>query len=132
MILKDLPIDNKPREKALSNGIETLSDAELLAIIIRSGYKGKSAIEIGYDLISSFNGLTNLSNCEYSDLNKIKGLKKAKTLSLLATIEFSKRVNYKPLELKRFSSSKDIYLTFEPKLGLLKQEVCIVIYFNKI
>ena len=57
-----IPKNERPREKAFINGIETLSDCELLAILIQSGTKNKSAIDISNDLISNFNGLENVFN----------------------------------------------------------------------
>ena len=130
MILKELPSEQKPREKALVKGIDSLSDAELLAILLRSGYRGKSAIEVGYELLSKYDGLTGIANTSIHQLVKTKGLGKAKSLSLLAAIEFAKRINYKPYELTKFSGPEEIYKYFEPKLGLLEQEKCAVIYFN--
>lgn len=91
MKINDIPYSERPREKALLNGIESLSNVELLAIIIRSGTRNRSAIELAYEVINSYNSLTNLMNASISELNKIKGLNNAKSISILASLEFAKR-----------------------------------------
>lgn len=91
MKINEIPYSERPREKALLNGINSLSNVELLAIIIRSGTKNRSAIEVAYELINSYNSLSNLMNASISELNKIKGLNNAKSISILASLEFAKR-----------------------------------------
>lgn len=91
MKIEDIPYSERPREKALLHGISTLSNVELLAIIIRNGTKNNSAIEVAYEVINSFKSLNNLMNCSISELNQIKGLNNAKSIAILASLEFAKR-----------------------------------------
>ena len=90
MKIADIPENLRPRDKALQYGIEELSDQELLAIIIGSGVRGHSCIEIAGELLSTYaNSLETLSNTNYRSLLAHKGLKKSIALRLLATFEFS-------------------------------------------
>lgn len=90
--IKNLPIEARPREKANRYGIQTLSDVELLAIIIGSGTKQNSAIDIAHAMIYSSGGLSYLSNTSPSEYKNFKGISNAQCLKLLACFEISKRV----------------------------------------
>ncbi len=91
MNIKEIPLIERPREKAFLKGINSLNNYELLAIIIGSGVKNKNAIEISSELINYFNGLSNLFEQSYIELSKIKGLSKIKSLKLNAFFELCKR-----------------------------------------
>ena len=92
MSLKDISIYDRPREKAEIYGVKTLSDIELLAIIIETGYHGENVLSLAAKLLEKSGGLSNLSKLNLSELN-IKGLKKAKSIRLLAAIELGKRAS---------------------------------------
>lgn len=89
--IKDLPVHERPREKAIRYGIETLADYELLALIIGSGYKGHSALDVSYDLLSKKSGLINVIGLPYVTLSKYSGIGKDKALKILAAFEIAKR-----------------------------------------
>ena len=129
--LNNLPISERPREKAVIHGVSSLSNAELLALIIRSGYKDMSVIELSYKLLSEFDGLKNLSNASLNELMKIKGIKDAKAIELLACFEISRRINDSNLfESVEVKSSRDIYEIFKYKLKDEKQEMFYTIFLN--
>lgn len=88
-----MPLSERPIEKAYLQGLTSLNNYELLAIIIGSGVKNKNAIEISFDIINYFNGLENLFNQNYKQLIKFKGLNKIKSLRLNAFFELCKRKN---------------------------------------
>ena len=93
MRISDIPENLRPREKALQYGIEELSDQELLALIIGSGVRGHSAIDIAGELLSTYAySLEALSNTNYQSLLGHLGLKESIALRLLATFEFHKRL----------------------------------------
>ena len=92
--IKDLPISERPREKLYSHGPEFLSNAELLAIIIRTGHKEDSALDVAQRILNLDNkGLPFLSNASIEQLTEIKGIGECKAAQILAAIEIGKRVN---------------------------------------
>ncbi|WP_340680510.1 DNA repair protein RadC [Paraglaciecola sp.] len=91
MKITDWPIDERPREKLLKLGCEALSDAELLAIFLRTGIKGSSAVDLARTLLNHFGNLRVLLNASERDFCQVKGLGQAKYVQLQACIEMSKR-----------------------------------------
>src|SRR4030043_2243014 len=89
--IKNWPKSERPRELLLEKGPEFVSDAGLVAILLRIGIKGKDAVSLGRDLINQFGGLRDLLNANRKDLGKIKGLGPAKISQLLAATEIAKR-----------------------------------------
>lgn len=93
MKIASLNFEDRPREKALMNGISSLSDSELVAILISSGYKGESSLEVSTKLFNQYPNLNSLSSISYQELKSFKGLGKAKSLVLLSTFELARRIN---------------------------------------
>jgi DNA repair protein RadC len=91
MPITDWPEDERPREKLLQRGANALSDAELLAIFLRIGIPGKTALDIARELLSEFNGLRGLMEADQKHFCAIKGLGSAKYAQLQATLELSRR-----------------------------------------
>lgn len=92
--IKDLPISERPREKLYSYGPESLSNAELIAIIIRTGHKEDTAIDVAQRILNLDNkGLPFLSNATLEQLTSIKGIGECKASQILAAIEIGKRIN---------------------------------------
>ena len=93
MPLKDLPPDARPREKLLARGPGALGDAELLALLLRTGLAGKGVLQLAQELLDSFGGLAGLLHASADDLKRIKGLGgSAKRAELLAVLELARRV----------------------------------------
>jgi len=90
--IKDLSPLERPREKLLEYGADTLSDTELLAILLRTGTKDKSALELADELMTKFGGLRGLCGRDYDDFKKIKGINDAKLATIVATLEISTRI----------------------------------------
>lgn len=90
-LIADLPVDDRPRERLLTHGAETLSDAELVAILLGSGVRGKNAIQLARELLA--NGLSSLRRCETSYLASINGIGPAKAARLAAALEMSRRID---------------------------------------
>ena len=88
MAISDWPPAERPRERLLANGAKTLSDAELLAVILRTGVRGKSAVELGRDLLTRFKGVAGLFG---ADLSGVRGLGPAKRAQFEAVIELARR-----------------------------------------
>lgn len=91
MPITDWPINERPREKLLHQGANTLSDAELLAIFLRTGIKGKTAVDLARDIISHFQGLRNLLLADKNEFCQFSGLGEAKYAQLQAVLELSRR-----------------------------------------
>src|SRR6266700_1624326 len=91
MTLADWPSDERPRERLLKHGAAALSKAELLAIFLRTGIAGRTAIELGQDLMVRFGGLNRLSGASLDEIATIRGLGPAKYVQLQAVVEMVRR-----------------------------------------
>src|SRR3989338_5731057 len=121
MKIKDLPDSSKPRERFLKHGAEALSDAELFAIILRTGLVGENVMEMANRLISKF-GLVNLFDCSLKELQQIKGIGPSKAMQLLAMSELGKRYNQEKNAIKKITCSEDVFKLFHARLRDKKQE----------
>lgn len=92
VLLKDLPKEDLPRERLISNGVSNLSNEELIAILLRTGTKNSSAKNLADNVISYSKGIKNLKNITIQELTKIKGMGIAKSTNLIAALELGKRV----------------------------------------
>jgi DNA repair protein RadC len=99
--IKDLPEDERPREKLLKYGADKLSDTELLAIILRTGTKGKSVIEMAEEILKNAGGtFRGLAGKDTEDITKMLGVKNAKVATVAAALEISRRVSKQILKDK--------------------------------
>ena len=90
--MKDMPVSSRPRERLLQEGPEVLSEADLLAVILRTGSAESSASELATALINHFGGLKQIVNASINDLRVFKGIGPAKTAQIIAALELGKRV----------------------------------------
>ena len=132
MKVKDLPLDDRPREKLLLRGSQSLSDAELLAILLRTGTKGKSVLNISYELIEENLNLAVLASKHPSHFIKKKGIGKDKAATLLAVFEISRRIlsQSKNSYEKKITSPQDVAEMFIPLLKDELKEKFILICLN--
>ena len=132
LTVKELPLDDRPREKLLLRGAQSLSDAELVAILLRTGKKGKSVIEIARDLINSEGNLAMLATKSVDSLQKISGIGKDKAAALAAAFELSRRILSQPkwLSNKKITSPQDVAEIFIPILRDDNKEKFIVVCLN--
>ena len=121
MKIKDLPDSSKPRERFIKHGPEALSDAELFAIILRTGLVGENVMEMSNRLISKF-GLVNLFDCSLKELQEIKGVGPNKAMQLLAMSELGKRYNQEKNSVKKITCAEDVFKLFHTRLRDKKQE----------
>jgi DNA repair protein RadC len=124
--------DDRPREKLLSKGVDALTDAELLAIIINKGHKQKSAIELAKEILrSTASNLCELGKQSVRQLKKIRGVGDAKAMAIIAAIELSRRrqASY-TLQRKTVRTGSDAALYFKPMLGDNATESFHVMYLN--
>lgn len=127
--VKDLPLDDRPREKLLMRGAQNLTDAELIAILLRTGTKGRSVIKVAQDLIDNEGNLAVISSKSSPVLQKQKGIGKDKAATLLAAFEISKRILYqsKWFSNKKITSPAEIAEIFIPLLHDELKERFIVV-----
>ncbi len=129
MKIKDLPDSSKPRERFLKHGKEALSDAELFAILLRTGYKGENVIEMSNRLIKEY-GLDKLFDCSLKELQKIKGIGPSKAMQILTIAELSKRHSQTKNQIKKITCAKDVFDCFYDQLKDEKQEFFYVLLLN--
>lgn len=132
MTVKELPSDDRPREKLLQKGAESLSDAELIAILLRTGRKGKSVLEISQELINDEKNLALLATRSVKSLTKISGIGNDKAVTLAAAFELSRRIlsQSKWRSDKKITSPQDIADIFIPILRDEVKEKFIVVCLN--
>ncbi len=130
--VKDIPLDDRPREKLLLRGAQSLTDAELIAILIRTGTKGKSVIDVAREIIKINGNLASLASKPLSVLTSYSGIKNDKAAALQAAFEISKRIlsQSKWFSDKQVTSPKDIAEIFIPLLKDELKEKFIIICLN--
>jgi len=132
VLIKDLPLIDRPRERLLKYGTESLSNEELLSIILRAGTKDICVKELSNNILKSINNINDLRDITISKLKNIKGIGEVKAITLIAAIELGKRVYYDENEIKNetLDSSNKIYNFIKNKLINKKQEYFYCIYLD--
>ena len=130
MKLNEIPIWEKPREKVIDNGIESLSTTELMAILIRCGTKNKSVLELSSEVLNYFESIEELKDVTIEELVKIDGIGVAKAATILAAIELGKRLASKKITKNKFITPIDVFLEFSPLVNGLKQEHLYAVYLD--
>lgn len=129
--VKEMQPDEQPREKLMNYGGESLSDAELLAILLRTGTQKMNVIQMSHALLAHFDGLRNMARKDWQDLQIIPGMGRVKALTLEAIFELSRRIQMASLgDQVRITSPRDAVAYFSPKLRDLTKEVFIVAFLN--
>lgn len=132
MRVKDLPLDDRPREKMFLRGLQSLSDAELLAILLRTGYKGNTVVDLSRSLLLKYGNLSRMASLSAEALVKDKGIKRDKAAALLAAFEISRRIasQNKTIFDTRITSPNDLAGIFIPMLRDEVKEVFMVVCLN--
>lgn len=132
MKISDLPPLERPREKALHYGISSLSNHELLALLIGSGYIDYSASDVAYQMLSESGGLINLSNKTIHDFLKIKGIGEGKAIRIMSCFELAKRITRNsPLEEKSVNSTQTAFLKYRFMFSHLQKEHVYLVILDK-
>jgi len=131
--ITDWAVEDRPREKLIQKGIASLSDAELLAILISSGTKDKSAVDLGRELLSvANNNLNSLGKLTIADLKKLRGIGTAKAVTITAALELGRRRKLTEVQdVPQIRSSKDIADIFQPLLSDLLHEEFWILFLNR-
>lgn len=131
MAFKDLPNDLLPREKILARGPNALSDAELLAILLRTGLAGCGVLQLAQAMLDGYGGLAGLLNASAQDLGRTKGLGPAKRAEMLAVMELAKRATAQQLRAREvFSSPHAVKHYLQLHLGHRPHEIFAVLFLD--
>jgi len=130
--IKNWSEDDQPREKLMLKGKSVLSDAELIAILIGSGSRNESAVELSKKILASVgNNLNELGKLNLSQLCNFKGIGEAKAVTIIAAMELARRRRSEEvIELTKITSSKIIFEIMQPIIGELPHEEFWVLYLN--
>lgn len=129
--IKDLPDEEKPREKAILQGVENLTIPELMAIIIKTGTKEESAKDLGVRLYNEIGCAEGLRNLRLASLTCLKGIGKTKAISLMAAVELGKRINVNNIiSLKKIHETKDVYFYYGSSFLFEEQEKLLALFLN--
>ncbi len=130
--IKSWPESERPRERLRNHGVEVLSDAELVALILRNGVRGKDAIELARDLVACFGGLRGLAAANWNELRQVKGIGPAKIAALLASSEMTRRQLKEELIGKNAIRDPQTLLAYlTSSLRDKKKEIFKVLFLNK-
>jgi DNA repair protein RadC len=126
-------VEDRPREKLISKGTSSLSDAELLGILISSGTKEKSAVDLGRELLGLVNNnLNSLGKLSINDLTKLNGIGPARAVTIAAALELGRRRKLAEVpEAPQIKCSKDVADIFQPLLADLLHEEFWILFLNR-
>ena len=126
-----MPIDELPREKALKYGFNSLSDAELLAILLRTGSKKLNVKQLALQILKEMNDLKGIQNSRISKLASIKGVGEVKAITILAALELGRRLNKKEdYKMLKIRETKDVYNAYKDELENESQEKLMAVFLN--
>lgn len=128
--IKDIPIEERPRERLKEVGVSNLSDREIISIILKTGTKDKSVVDLSLDLLRKYK-LSDFKDLTINDLTKIKGIGEVKAIEVITAIELGKRIFLKEnKKLKHLDTPKAIWEDSKYLFNGLKQEYFYCYYFN--
>ena len=129
--ITDWPKDERPREKLMNHGLHGLSDAELLAILLRTGTGNVTAVDLATTLLREFQSLENLTSRSFHELKRFHGMGVAKSILLVAAFELGRRsASHRRTDKFTVHSPEDVVQRFQPLLRDLKQEVFKVLLLD--
>ncbi len=131
LLIKEMPLKERPRERFLTYGREALATHELIAIILRTGTKARSVIDVAQSLFYKYDSIRALNQASIDDLVRVKGMGKAKAVQLLAALELGKRLHQERyLENVTLTTPQAVYGFLKADLEMLTQEMFYALYLN--
>ncbi len=131
MSVKNWDKSIQPREKAISSGIEALSDSELLALIIKSGTKGRSSVQLASEILNQTGGINGLMKLSLQQLMQFNGIGLAKATEIKASLELVRRMNYlEVLNRDMVKEPKVLIEWLKKHIGSKTQEYLVVVFLN--
>ena len=130
-MIKDMPLDEKPREKVKKYGFSNVTDADLISILLRCGTKKKSVTELAIDVLEYIRSVPSINDLRVSSLASFNGIGDVKAITLLSAIEFGKRMSYKVQnKVVKVSNAKEVFDVYKYLLWNETQEKVMVIFLN--
>ncbi len=121
-LIRDMPIDERPRERLRMRGPEALTNAELVAILLRTGISGENVVTVAQRILSRFEGLRGLARASFGELSTERAMGEAKASQLLAAMELGKRMLHEQPERRIVRAAEDVYRMLFADMALLEQE----------
>ncbi len=129
--ITDWPEGERPREKLMKLGPEQLTESELLAILLRTGSTTQTAVDLAKTILTRFGNFQKISQLNYQELYKLKGIGPAKAVTLAAVFEIARRLASLPVSQKlRIQEPETVFKKYEPILSHLKKEVFMILLLN--
>jgi len=128
--IREMPQDQRPREKLLLHGVSALSDPELIAILLRTGLRGANAVEVGRQLLEKYKSLTGISRCSVNELRKIPGIGQTKALELVAAFGLGQRLAHETLSKQKLDSPELVSELVGQEMRQLRTESLRVILLD--
>ncbi len=128
--LKELPADELPRERLQRHGAGSLSNSELIAILLRTGMEGTHVLELADQMLARYQTLTAIARCSVQELSQIKGVGPAKAVQLAAAFTLGHRLGYERITSEPFDDPKVIYQLLGGELRMLSTESLRVVLLN--
>ena len=128
--IREMPQQERPREKLLARGADALTDSELIAILLRTGVPGANAVEVARQLLERYKSLAGLSRCTAKELSKIGGIGQTKALELVAAFNLGKRLARETLSTKKLDSPDLIHALLGAEMRMLRKESLRVVLLD--
>lgn len=129
-LVKEIPTNDRPRERLIKYGVRALSDHELLAIILRTGTKNLSVLDLAKKVLIEFQNLNRLNEATVSELSRIKGIGEAKAIEILAAIELGRRINLPVSSKVVLANPYQSYNYLKEIIQNESQEHLVCVYLN--
>ena len=128
--IREMPRDERPREKLLMRGPDALTNPELIAILLRTGRRGMNVVEVARELLDKYKSFAELSRCSVKELRKIKGIGPAKALELVAAFNLGKRFAQERLSQQKLDSPELIHELLGGEMRMLRTESLRVVLLD--
>jgi DNA repair protein RadC len=128
--IREMPEEERPREKLVARGADALTKSELIAILLRAGRRGMNAVEVARELLDKYKTLEELSRCSVKELRQIKGIGPAKAVQLVAAFNLGKRFAQEPISKQKLDSPELVSELVGPEMRRLRTESLRVILLN--
>ncbi|MEP6603873.1 MAG: DNA repair protein RadC [Spartobacteria bacterium] len=128
--IREMPQDERPREKLAAHGADALTDPELIAILLRTGVVGTNVVDLARELLKQFGSLSGLSRCSVDELSKIRGIGPAKAVELVAAFGLGQRLARETLSKQKLDSPELVHELMGAEMRMLRKESLRVVLLD--